>query len=213
MVSVRIMNAKEQADELAKAADKVAPTPSQEVQDVPQPSRKTVAGGRPSRAVEGAVRGRPRKWESAEGLQTALDEYFALCDAGKPSEVVSQGRVVKYNERIPYTVTGLCIVLDCQRSTLIEYGDGKYDDVDPDFSNIVKKAKLKVLDQIEHNLYNGKPAAGAIFSLKNNNGWRDKTEWEGELTGNMSVETVNYAGAAPDLREPKRASDADDDEN
>lgn len=182
-----------------KDAEKDVATTPGEPQDVPEDGKRPV--------------GRPRKWESAEGLQAALDAYFAKCDEGKPSEVVSQGRVVKYNERIPYTITGLCIVLDCERSTLIEYGDGKYDDADPEFSNTVKKAKLRVLDQIENNLYNGKPAAGAIFSLKNNNGWRDKTEWEGELSGNLQVETVDYSGAVPDLRGKPSASERDDDEN
>lgn len=180
-------------------ADKQAPTTSQEAVEGPAPMKRPV--------------GRPRKWEDASKLQEALDAYFAKCDVGREAETVSQGRVVKYTEKIPYTITGLCIVLDCERSTLIEYGDGKYDDIDPEFSNTVKKAKLKVLDQIENNLYNGKPAAGAIFSLKNNNGWRDKTESEVELHGNMTVETVDYSGAVPDLRGKKSASDTDDDQN
>ena len=50
------------------------------------------------------------------------------------------------------------------------------------FSDTIKKAKLRIYDATEQQLYRGKPT-GAIFSLKNNYGWEDKTKVETKDVG------------------------------
>lgn len=101
--------------------------------------------------------GRPPKYKTPEDMKKVVDEYFATLGDDKP------------------TVTGLCIALDLTRQGLLEYTD-KSDE----FSDIIKKAKQKVEHALEQHLYTGQ-VTGAIFNLKNNFGWKDKTEKE--LTG------------------------------
>jgi hypothetical protein len=127
--------------------------------------------------TEGTKRvGRPLKFADHFDLESAINDYFEECDAGREKEIVYKGEVVTITERIPYTVMGLCVALDCERQTLLEYGNGKYDDIDPQFSDTVKRAKRKVAAQVELLLVGGGQAAGPIFSLKNNFGWVDKAE-------------------------------------
>src|SRR6185437_86813 len=76
----------------------------------------------------------------------------------------------------PITVTGLCMALGTIRHTLDDYQSGKYDDKDPDFSMVIKKAKLVCENYAETMLYSKSPV-GAIFALKNF-GWTDKVQNE-----------------------------------
>lgn len=99
--------------------------------------------------------GRPLKFKSPTDMQKLIDAYFEKC---------------KFEEE-PLTVTGLAIALDTTRETLMEY------EVKPEFTDTVKKAKLKVEAYAEKMLFVGKSAAGPIFALKNF-GWSDKTETE-----------------------------------
>ena len=59
--------------------------------------------------------GRPKKWKDVETLQKGIDKYFDLCD----KTVV----MFKHEEKVfePYTIEGLCIVLECDRKTLLNY--------------------------------------------------------------------------------------------
>lgn len=70
----------------------------------------------------------------------------------------------------PYTMSGLARYLGVARDTLIRYGK------DDEFYDTIKAAKAKVEEDIETRLLEGKNATGAIFALKNNHGWVDKTE-------------------------------------
>lgn len=93
------------------------------------------------------------------------------------------------------TVTGLAVYLDTTRETLMNYESGAYDDRDADgnaielsdteqlfneqvnkFSDTIKRAKAMIYDDTEQQLYKSGASTGAIFSLKNNYGWRDKVE-------------------------------------
>lgn len=106
--------------------------------------------------------GRPRRWQSAEKMQIAIDKYFADQD--------ERGK--------PYTVTGLALALDMDRQRLLDYGSTEQ------FHDTVKRAKARVLSALEERLLSGQQAAGPIFALKNNHGWKDKQEIEhtGTLT-------------------------------
>lgn len=98
--------------------------------------------------------GRPVKFSSVEELQSKIDEYFETED-GKETP----------------TVTGLAIALDISRETLNDYGNNKSDE----FSDAIRRAKAKVAVVLEQKLY-GNNVTGLIFNLKNNFGWKDKTE-------------------------------------
>ena len=104
--------------------------------------------------------GRPKKYTESENMKNKIDSYFVECD--------------KRNE--PYTITGLCIALDICRDTLSEYVKKE------EFSDTIKKAKLKVENYLEKRLINDSSTTGIIFNLKNNFGWKDKQE-------NINVET------------------------
>lgn len=108
------------------------------------------------RGVYKMPRGRPKAYTEVEVMQQKIDKYFKEC----------------YKNKEPYTVTGLCLALDITRETLSEYS--KKDE----FSDTIKKAKLKVENYLEKSLITTGPATGIIFNLKNNFGWKDKQEIE-----------------------------------
>jgi hypothetical protein len=105
-----------------------------------------------------AKMGRPLKFKTVKELQEKIDAYFA----DTPKE--------------EWTVTGLAIALDTYRDVLIEYQSGMHDDEDKDYSNAIKRAKLKVENGYEIDLKK-KGHTGSIFALKNF-GWTDKKEVE-----------------------------------
>ena len=100
--------------------------------------------------------GRPKKYTEVEIMQQKIDKYFEGCN--------------KNNE--PYTVTGLCLALDICRDTLAEYAKKE------EFSDTIKKAKLKVENYLERHLITNSSTTGIIFNLKNNFGWTDKQQLE-----------------------------------
>lgn len=152
------------------------------------------------------VGGRPRKWQTPEELQQVIDAYFAECDphidTHKVSIVAANGKGLAWRdeeyitEQKPYVITGLALALGTTRDTLLDYESGLYDDLfDPDtpegnelrlrFSDTIKMAKLKCQMYAEQHLYTGKNPTGAIFNLKNNYGWKDKSEVDNNTNGEV----------------------------
>ena len=136
--------------------------------------------------------GRPLKFQSVEELQQKIDAYFADCDphvkdvtewvqARDPKGQLKKDRhglnyLVEVHHKImteqkPYTITGLALALDTSRETLLEYEER------PEFVDTIKKAKVKCEAYAETLLFSTTPT-GTIFNLKNNYGWKDKTENE-----------------------------------
>ena len=93
---------------------------------------------------------RPLKY-TVEDVQNLIDDYFE--DTPKDE----------------YTITGLALIFG-SRQLLIDYESR------PDYSAIIKNAKLRVENSYEKELRSKNPT-GAIFALKNF-GWSDKTETE-----------------------------------
>jgi hypothetical protein len=122
------------------------------------------------------VMGRPLKFKTVEELTIAIDNYFNTCPKDE------------------WTITGLAIALDTYRSTLVDYGSGKYDEEDKDFSNTIKKAKQIVENGYEIDLKkHGR--SGTIFALKNFD-WKDKTEQDvttngKDITGSVLDKVLN----------------------
>lgn len=117
--------------------------------------------------------GRPLKFKTAEEMQKAIDLYFESC-----WEVDKEGN---RKQTKPYTVTGLANALGMDRKALLEYQNRDQ------FTNAIKEAKRKVAQYVEEYLFMGKNQTGAIFNLKNNFDWKDKTETDVTSNG----ETLN----------------------
>lgn len=113
---------------------------------------------------------KPLKFSTPEELENSIQAYFEDCE--------------KYKE-IP-TVTGLAFWLDVDRVDLCRYENyEKYnhlkrcsEDVKRAYCNSIKRAKKFIESQYEQALFNKNSAVGAIFTLKNNYSWVDKTEVE-----------------------------------
>jgi len=106
--------------------------------------------------------GRPRLYPDPEEFASKTDAYFKEMEA---------------KERPP-TLAGLCLFLgfsDKQSFSNYEsYGD--------EFSLTVTRARLMIeVDRHERLIDKGLFTPGVAFDLKNNHGWKDKTEQE--LTG------------------------------
>lgn len=117
--------------------------------------------------------GRPPIFKTAEEMQKAIDLYFESC------WIVDEQGTKK--QIIPYTITGLANAIGMERKTLLDYQEKD------EFCDTVKEAKRKVAQYVEEYLFTGKNQTGAIFNLKNNFDWKDKTETDVTSNG----ETLN----------------------
>ncbi|MDY6827249.1 MAG: terminase small subunit [Bacillota bacterium] len=124
----------------------------------PKPNKKAAPKAKP-KAKGKHPGGRPVKYKTAEEIQVVIDAYFTECD----------------EKEEPYTITGLALATDMTRESLVNYGEKE------EFFSTIKKAKLKCHNYAEKRLFSGGQAAGVIFNLKNNYGWKDKIEQE--ITG------------------------------
>lgn len=114
--------------------------------------------------------GRPMAYNSVEELEAAIEEYFDSEDAYITE---SEGKSV-----FSPTVSGLAFHLGITTETLRTYGENDK------FSATVKRAKQRIEISLEKRLY-GQTVTGTIFNLKNNFGWKDKTERE--HTGTLGI--------------------------
>jgi len=108
--------------------------------------------------------GRPLKYKNVTELEKLIKRYF--------TEAEASGR--------PLTISGLALALDTNRQTLMDY-EGR-----DEFTDTIKKAKLRIENWTEEQLFTSSRTAGVIFTLTNNFGWtnkqRDKTDsvsWAG----------------------------------
>ncbi len=106
--------------------------------------------------------GRPPKYTSAKAMKKDIDAYFDACE----------------ENGLPLTITGLAMSLGMDRQTLINYSHKD------EFFGTIKEARARVENFLEMNLF-GNSVTGTIFNLKNNFGWKDKTEQE--ITAKVQV--------------------------
>lgn len=99
--------------------------------------------------------GRKVKYETPDQLQILIDDYFTASKELKQHP----------------TITGLAYHLDLTREGLAHYSKKN------EFTDTIKRAKQRVEAYIEQRLFEAN-ATGSIFNLKNNFGWKDKTETE-----------------------------------
>lgn len=119
--------------------------------------------------------GRPRKYQDPQHFADKVDAYFARVEKSGSSPMLAE------------------LALDlgfCDRQSFTEY-----EDYEPEFSLTVKKARTRI-EVHRQKLLIGRDTftPGVIFDLKNNHGWKDKTETE--HSGNpLQGFTVNLVGA------------------
>lgn len=102
---------------------------------------------------------RPRLYPDASVLAERIEAYFAE---------------LEYTTKPP-TIAGLCYFLGFQDKQALSEYEGYGDE----FSLPVKRARLRIeSDRSERLLGKDTFTAGVIFDLKNNHGWKDKTEQE-----------------------------------
>lgn len=129
--------------------------------------------------------GRPLKYKTVEELQKVINEYFDNCD-NRIQQVYSKKSdgVIEIINPEPYTMSGLAYALDMDRRTLLDYSKRS------EFLPTIKKARNKVHSDVERRLMDG-AGVGAIFNLKNNFAWNDKTEVE--QSGTVEVITRKHS--------------------
>ena len=125
--------------------------------------------------------GRPPLYTDVEQLSAIVDEYFATCD-NRIQQVYSKKSdgVIEVINPEPYTMAGLAYALGMDRRTLLEYS--KTDQ----FSPTIKAARNRVQLDVERRLMEGN-STGAIFNLKNNFGYVDKTEVDQNVSGELQT--------------------------
>lgn len=123
-----------------------------------------------------AEKGRPPKYNSPEEMQRIIDLYFLACrvhqteDAGLLAGLEAEDLwTINDIEDVVPTVSGLAYTLGMSTEALRNYEEKD------DFLATVKRAKQRVEMSLEQRLA-GSAVTGAIFNLKNNFGWKDKTE-------------------------------------
>jgi hypothetical protein len=110
--------------------------------------------------------GRPLRFKTVEELQTVIDGYFDSCQN-------SQGDIIR-----PYTITGLALHLETTRQVILNY------EAREQFTDTIKRAKLKIENFAEESLFTSKQTAGVIFNLVNNHKWINKQDVESFNTNN-----------------------------
>lgn len=119
--------------------------------------------------------GREKIFSSVGELQSAIDKYFNECDnKTRKVYVKSMQEIQEVPYPTPYTIEGLCEVLDCERQTLLNYQKKEGYEV---YFDTIKKAKLKIQrNKLERGLSGESNPAVTIFDIKNNHDYQDKTE-------------------------------------
>jgi len=110
---------------------------------------------------------RPFKFNNAGELEALIESYFSSTPEND------------------WTVTGLCLVLECDRDTLLNYereaNIREEKGVDEDIIRLIKKARMRVHNAYERDLRK-KGRSGDIFALKNF-GWKDQQHVDATTNG------------------------------
>lgn len=127
--------------------------------------------------------GRPLIFKSVEELQEKIDEYFDWCDNRTKSIYIKElGDNMEVSAPAPYTMSGLARRLGIDRDTLLNYSKKE------EFFGTIKAARERVQEDVETRLMETSNQSGAIFNLKNNFGWKDKTEVDTNISGGLSLD-------------------------
>jgi hypothetical protein len=101
---------------------------------------------------------RPLKYKDVKSLDKHIEGYFKDAEA--------KGR--------PLTISGLALALGTTRQTLLEYEQRD------EFIDTIKRAKLRIENWTEEQLFTSPRTAGVIFNLTNNFSWTNKQREKNE---------------------------------
>lgn len=133
--------------------------------------------------------GKPLIFKTVEELQAAVDQYFDECDNRMKEIHTKEGEAVAITVPEPYTMSGLAYALGISRQTLIDYENRD------EYVDTIKRARARVERDVERRLLEGTSgAAGPIFNLKNNFGWKDKKELEATVKDERKEILGKYLG-------------------
>ena len=106
---------------------------------------------------------RPVKFKSKEEIIEMWEEYYKeQCQKAAIADLASP----------ILTMSGLARRLGLSRQGLIDYSKKE------EFFDTIKELREMVHESVEERLLSGVAQTGSIFNLKNNFGWKDKTEQE-----------------------------------
>jgi hypothetical protein len=146
--------------------------------------------------------GRPRKFKNVNELETAINDYFlnitttyqvfdtVIVGENEEGKVITEqkpslnnaGREIYRTNYIEIpSIIGLCRHIGICKDTWNEYSNKK------GFSDPIKRAKERIEQYLEEQLYRKEQVTGVIFNLKNNYGWKDKQEIESNNTNDNTV--------------------------
>lgn len=128
--------------------------------------------------------GQPLKIKTLKELQEKIEDYFAYCDNRIKQIHTKEGTEIAINHPAPYTMSGLARSLGIDRDTLLNYSKRE------EYFGTIKEARAKVAEDVETRLMETSNQAGAIFNLKNNFGWKDKTEQDLKVDGVVPIMKV-----------------------
>ena len=132
--------------------------------------------------------GRPPMYNTAEEMQTIIDEYFEGCKGEMRSDENGMVYRDKYGfpiffDQKPPTITGLALALGfTSRQALLNY------QAKEEFVDTIMRAKARVEQYAEERLFDKDGANGAKFSLANNfDGWKEKKEIEADVNNTVTI--------------------------
>lgn len=131
--------------------------------------------------------GRPLAFKTSKELEEKVEEFFTSDDA----YIINEIDGVEQKIFAP-TMAGLALHLDVDRKTITNYSNKE------EFFPTIRKARSRIEAHIEKKLY-GNNVTGCIFNLKNNFGWKDKSEIDNTSSdGSMTPATFNFIPVGSD---------------
>lgn len=136
-----------------------------------------------------------RKFKSPEHLKALCDEYFASCEGVIYNPKTGSPYIDKNGNPVtgqikPYTISGLALYLDIDKSKLYKYARGDMDDIGYDidtinqYSTVMRRAKQRIEEYVEGNLYTREGYNGSRFVLDCAFNWvtqRDRCEIDTQI--------------------------------
>lgn len=125
--------------------------------------------------------GKPLAFKTVEDLSEKIDAFFESDDA----YIINYVDDVEQKIFAP-TISGLALFLEVDRKTIVNYSNRE------EYFPTIRKARSRIESHIEKKLY-GNNVTGCIFNLKNNFGWKDKSEIDNTSSdGSMTPSTFNF---------------------
>lgn len=145
--------------------------------------------------------GREKLFSTPELLRAAFEKYFYECDNNTQQVITKDGVLVSVPDPIPYTIEGLCDVLDCDRDTLLNYQKAPgYEE----FFGTVKSAKMKIQrNKVERALSGKANATYTIFDMVNN------TDYNNTSSVDLTSKGEKLQSSAPTIVFVDKFDDAD----